>query len=70
MGSEPFALSESFVLFASFVVIQRLNLTSAPSSDNSLERPNAERGGQLDPQPVAAQSIDVLIGSPSFIAGK
>jgi len=30
----------------------------------------AERGGQLDPQPPVAQSVGVLIGSPSCIAGK
>jgi hypothetical protein len=31
---------------------------------------NAERGGQLDPQPPVVQSVGVLIGSLSFIAGK
>jgi hypothetical protein len=31
---------------------------------------NAERGGQLDPQSLAAQSVGVLIGSPLFVAGK
>ena len=30
----------------------------------------AERGGQLDPQSLVAQSVGVLIGSPSLIAGK
>ncbi|MBS0206716.1 MAG: hypothetical protein JSS49_27885 [Planctomycetes bacterium] len=30
----------------------------------------AERCGQLDPQSLAVQSVDVLIGSPSLIAGK
>jgi hypothetical protein len=30
----------------------------------------AERGGQLDPQSLAVQSIGVLIGSPLLIAGK
>jgi hypothetical protein len=30
----------------------------------------AERGGQLDPQPVVVQSGGVLIGCPSLIAGK
>ncbi|MFO1041859.1 MAG: hypothetical protein U0941_08740 [Planctomycetaceae bacterium] len=30
----------------------------------------AERGGQLDPQSMAVQSVGVLIGCPSFIAGK
>ena len=30
----------------------------------------AERGGQLAPQSLAVQSVGVLIGSPSFIAGK
>jgi hypothetical protein len=30
----------------------------------------AERNGQLDPQSLVAQSVGVLIGSPSFIEGK
>ena len=30
----------------------------------------AEPVGQLDPQPVVAQSVGVSIGGPSFIAGK
>ena len=30
----------------------------------------AEQVGQLDPQSLVAQSVDVLIESPSFIAGK
>lgn len=30
----------------------------------------AERGGQLDPQSPVAQGLNVLIGSPSLIAGK
>jgi hypothetical protein len=30
----------------------------------------AERGGQLDPQSLATQSVGVLIESPSLIAGK
>jgi hypothetical protein len=30
----------------------------------------AERDGQLDPQSLAAQSVGVLIGRPSLIAGK
>lgn len=30
----------------------------------------AERGGQLAPQALVVQSVGVLIGSPSFIAGK
>ncbi|MDB5348114.1 MAG: hypothetical protein JWP89_6491 [Schlesneria sp.] len=30
----------------------------------------AEPVGQLDPQSLAVQSIGVLIGSPSLIAGK
>lgn len=34
------------------------------------EMVRAERGGQLDPQSVAVQSIGVLIGSPSSIAGE
>ena len=33
-------------------------------------RERAEQVGQLDPQSAAAQTIRVLIGSPSFIAGK
>jgi hypothetical protein len=31
---------------------------------------NAERGGQLDPHALAAQSVGVLIRCPSSIAGK
>jgi len=30
----------------------------------------AERGGQLDPQSLMVQSVGVLIGRPSLIAGK
>ena len=30
----------------------------------------AEPAGQLDPQSLVVQSIGVLIGGPSFIAGK
>jgi TPR repeat protein len=30
----------------------------------------AEQHGQLDPQSLAVQSVGVLIGSPSFLAGK
>ncbi|MBS0204052.1 MAG: hypothetical protein JSS49_14195 [Planctomycetes bacterium] len=30
----------------------------------------AEPAGQLDPQSLAAQSVDVLIGRPSLIAGR
>ena len=31
---------------------------------------SAERNGQLDPQSLAVHSVGVLIGSPSFLAGK
>ena len=42
-----------------------------PGEQGSIKHPTvrAERGGQLDPQSLAAQSVGVLIGSPSFIAG-
>jgi hypothetical protein len=46
------------------------SLTPAIHTFRKSFAPKAQPCGQLDPQPLAAQSVGVLIGSPSLIAGK
>ncbi|MDB5344634.1 MAG: hypothetical protein JWP89_3011 [Schlesneria sp.] len=42
----------------------------SPERYRSMFALEAERVGQLDPQSLAVQSVGVLIGSSSFVAGK
>jgi hypothetical protein len=45
--------------------------TDEPYTNDSVVSPlQAEPDGELDPQSVAFQSVGVLIGSPSLIAGR
>jgi hypothetical protein len=48
----------------------RVRKREIQKTEGQRDSSKAEQGGQLDPQPLAVQSVGVLIGSPSLIAGE